>query len=106
MNTDQEKTYPKGHFVSKWMVLGMAMFSGIGVPLSVVADNFSFIGIGPAIGVGFGAGIGAMIEKKYEREGRIRPMNEQETKRKKWGVILGFVFLIAGVVALLLFLNR
>jgi hypothetical protein len=35
MEKKNEK-YPEGHFVGIWMGIGIAIFSGVGVPLSIV----------------------------------------------------------------------
>ncbi|PLX00309.1 MAG: hypothetical protein C0594_15835 [Marinilabiliales bacterium] len=75
--------YPKGHFVRKWMILGIAIFGGLGVPLSVVADNKGFIGLGPAIGLAFGVIIGSIIERKYKDKGLLTENKEDDSKVKK-----------------------
>jgi hypothetical protein len=98
---NKDKKYPKGHFVGMWTGIGIALFAGIGVPLSVATGNNGLIGIGPAIGVSFGAGIGQAIEKKYEREGKIRPLTPAEQKRRKRLVWVGTVVLALGLLALL-----
>jgi len=36
---ENNKLYPEGHFVWMWMGIGVAMFSGIGIPLSIVSEN-------------------------------------------------------------------
>lgn len=103
MNNDQ-KQYPKGHFVGLWMGIGMAIFSGIVIPFSIITDNPGFMGLGPALGVGAGLAIGAGIEQKHEREGRIRPLNQKEIQNRKRLVWVGFLLLlIAVLVAFLLF---
>ena len=99
--------YPEGHFLGMWMGIGIAIFSGIGIPLSIIIDNPGFIGIGPALGVAFGLAIGQGIENKYRQEGKIRPLTEVEKKRKKYAVAVGIIFLTIGVIlVLLLFLLR
>ena len=60
VNSDEK--YPEGHFVGMWIGIGIANFSGIGVPLCVATGNVAFLGIGPAMGVGFGAGVDAVTE--------------------------------------------
>ncbi|MDD4898811.1 MAG: hypothetical protein PHY70_05475, partial [Methanocellales archaeon] len=62
---EKNKTYPEGHFVGMWMGIGIAIFSGFGIPLSIATGNPGFMGIGPAIGVAFGLAIGSSIEAKY-----------------------------------------
>lgn len=93
----QDKKYPEGHFVSMWMAIYIAMFSGIGIVLSIATGNHGLIGIGPALGVALGAAIGQSIENKCRKEGRIRPLTDIERIRR-WGlVIAGLVVLLLGV---------
>lgn len=98
---DKKEQYPKGHFVGKWIGIGIAMFTGLGIPLSIALDNTTLIGIGPAIGVAFGAGIGASIEAKKKKEGFIRELTDKEKKRKKSSEYIGLGILIIGLVAML-----
>ena len=105
MNNNLEKKgkkYPKGHFVGMWMGLGIAIFSGLGVPLSIITNNFGFIGIGPAIGVAIGLAIGQSIESKYQKEGKIRPLTEAEKKKQKIAIAVGIALLTFGVLIFLL----
>jgi len=97
-----EKKFPKGHFVGMWMGIGIAIFSGFGIPLSIITEHFGFIGIGPAIGVAFGLLIGQSIENKHNKEGRIRPLTETEKRKRKIAVIVGIALFTLGVLALLL----
>lgn len=94
---DEQRTYPEGHFVARWMGIGIAMFSGVGVALSVATDNPGLIGIGPAIGVGVGLAIGAGVEERYKREGRIRPASPEDHRRKRTAVLVGLLLLLLGV---------
>jgi len=50
---ENNKKYPEGHFVGMWMGIGMAIFSGLGIPFSILTGNTGLIGIGPAVGVAF-----------------------------------------------------
>jgi hypothetical protein len=102
----ENKQYPEGHFVGMWIGIGMVLFAGIGIPLSIVLENPGFFGIGPAIGVAFGAGIGASIESKKKKEGLIRPLTAKEKKTRKNLVIAGLIFLMVGVALLLYFFFR
>jgi hypothetical protein len=97
-----EKKYPEGHFLGMWMGIGIAIFSGFGIPLSIATENPGFIGMGPAIGVAFGLAIGQSIENKYKLEGKIRPLTESEMKRKKYAVLTGISILAVGVLLFLL----
>ena len=98
METNNNKKYPEGHFIGMWMGIGIAMFSGLGVPLSIATKNIAFIGIGPALGVAFGLSIGQAIENKYKKENKIRPLTEKEKKNKKIAVIAGLAILTLGVL--------
>lgn len=99
---DKANKYPEGHFLGMWMVIGIAIFSGFGIPISIVTENPGFIGIGPALGIAVGLAIGQSIENKYKQEGRIRPLTKSEQKRKKNAVITGIVTLIFGVLIFIL----
>ena len=93
--TEDVETYPEGHFVGMWMGIGMAIFSMMGVPLSIITDNYGFIGIGPAIGVAFGLSIGQAIENKKKEQGLIRPLTDAEKKNKQ-----NLVYAAVGVLAI------
>ena len=95
---NKDKKFPEGHFVGMWMGICIAIFSGFGIPLSIVTENPGFIGIGPALGVAVGVAIGQSIENKYKQEGRIRPLSESEIKRKRNAVTAGIVTLASGVL--------
>jgi hypothetical protein len=103
MNEKVEK-YPEGHFVGRWMCIGIAIISGIGIPLGIVTHNYIYAYIGPAIGVAFGMIIGQSIENKYKQEGRIRPLTEKEQKRKKNAVIAGTLIFTLGIFVCILFI--
>lgn len=98
---DKQKKYPEGHFVGMWIGIGLAIFSGIGVPISIALENSGLIGIGPAIGVAFGAGIGASIEAKKKEEGLIRDLTAEEKSTRKRLKNIGLIVLIIGFIALL-----
>ena len=90
---ENNKQYPEGHFVWMWMGIGVAIFSGIGIPLSIASENLGFMGIGPAIGVAIGLAVGSSIEARYKKEGKIRPLSEKEKKRQKMGITAGIMIL-------------
>ena len=104
---DNTKKHPEGHFIGMWMGIGIAVFSGFGIPLSIATENPGFIGVGPAIGVSIGLAIGSSIEAKYKKEGKIRPLAEEEQKRKRTATTIGVVSLvILSLIGLLFFLLR
>ena len=104
---EKNKKYPEGHFIGMWMGIGIAIFSGLGIPLSIILKSLGLIGVWPALGVAFGLAIGSAIESKYKKEGKIRPLTEDERKKKKirvtWGVAL---LAISALTALIILLNR
>ncbi|MFC1800916.1 hypothetical protein ACFLZB_00415 [Nanoarchaeota archaeon] len=97
-----KKKYPEGHFTGMWMGIGIAIFTGVGVPLSISTGNYAFFGIGPALGVAFGLAVGKSIEDKHKKKGLIRPLTPKERKRKHMGIWAGVIFLVLGVLAFLL----
>jgi hypothetical protein len=99
---DKIKKYPEGHFLGMWMGICIAIFSGFGIPISIITKNPGFIGIGPALGVAVGVAIGQSIENKHKKEGRIRPLTETEQKRKKNAVFAGVVILALGLLVFIL----
>ena len=103
METNNDQKYPEGHFVGMWMGIGIAVFSGVGVSLSIVLKTPGLIGIGPAIGVAFGLALGQSIESKYKKEGKIRPLTEDEKKKRR---ILLILLTSVFVLGLLIFLLR
>ncbi|MBW2989511.1 hypothetical protein KY358_04300 [Candidatus Woesearchaeota archaeon] len=96
---DENKKYPEGHFTGMWMGIGVAIFSGLGIPLSIITENPGMIAIGPGLGVAIGLSIGAGIESKYKKEGKIRSLTKEEKKKKKIAVIIGVIVL--SILALL-----
>ncbi len=99
---NKKKTYPEGYFVKKWMGLGMAIFAGLGVPLSLISDNESLVGIGPALGMSVGIAVGASIEEKYKAKGLIIPDSSKGSQKRKTAiaiVILGIAIAAAIVIS-------
>ncbi|MFC3880463.1 hypothetical protein ACFOSV_09765 [Algoriphagus namhaensis] len=93
-----KKTYPEGHFIGIWTVLGIVIFSGLSITYSAITENFGLIGIGPAIGTAFGFSIGQSIENKYIRDGRIRLLTEAEKRKRKNAIIFGIILLSLGLL--------
>ena len=98
--------YPEGHFVGMWMGICIAIFSGSGITLSIALKIPGLIGIGPAVGAAFGLALGQSIESKCKREGKIRPLTEDERRKRKRIVIAGISFCILGFLIFLLFLGK
>lgn len=105
MLNNKEK-YPEGHFIGMWMGIGIAIYTGVGVALSSATKNPGLLGIGPAIGVAFGLAVGQAIEAKYKKEGKIRPLTEDEKRKKKRLVWVGLVVLGLGVFVFLTFVFK
>jgi hypothetical protein len=104
---EKNKKYPEGHFLGLWMGIGIAIFSGLGIPLAIVTENPGLIGIGPAVGVSFGLAIGVGVESKYKKEGKIRPLTDEEKKKRKMLVTTGILILTAlSIIGLVIFLLR
>lgn len=86
-----KKQYPKGHFITYGIAIGLPL----GIPIGLALGN---IGIGPAIGVALGTLIGMIWEKKYEKEGKIRPLTAEEKFKKKknakWVLLIGITIAI------------
>ena len=96
------KKYCEGHFVGMWMGIGIVIFSGIGVPLSIILKNPGLIGIWPALGVAFGVALGQLIGSKYKKEGKIRSLTEDEKKKRKILVIAGIAVFTLGLLIFVL----
>ncbi len=75
---DQNKNFPEGHFIGMWMGIGVAIFAGLGVPLSRITGHSGLFGVGPALGVVLGLLIGKIVEDKKRQAGLIRPLNATE----------------------------
>lgn len=99
---ESNKKYPEGHFVGMWMGIGIAIFSGIGVPLSVLLKTPGLMAIGPAAGVAFGLALGESIETKYKKEGRIRPLTREEKNQRRLLVVAGIALFLIGLTTLLM----
>lgn len=95
---NDDKKYPEGHYIGLWMGISMAIFTALGVAISAVVQNFAFIGIGPALGVGVGLPIGQMVENRHREQGHIRPLNEREKQSRKNLLIGGILLFLTGVV--------
>jgi hypothetical protein len=107
MEPENSRRYPEGHFRGLWTGIGIAIFSGVGIALSIVTRNYGLIGIGPAVGVAFGLSVGQAIENKYKAENRIRPLTEEEKRRKNIAVMAGLALCTLGVLVFLsVFLSR
>ncbi|PLX09768.1 MAG: hypothetical protein C0596_00330 [Marinilabiliales bacterium] len=104
MEKDNKKH--EGHYKSLGVTIGFASFAGIGIPISIIFDNMSFIGIGVIAGVLLGSIIGEAMEKKQAAAGNIRPMNEEEIKKKKNQIKILMLLGLLGFVVLMYFQLR
>jgi len=103
---ENDKKYPKGYFLNLWMGMCIAIFSGIGIPIAIISENFAFIGIGPAIGVSIGLAIGQGIENKHEKEGKMRPLTKEEKRGARRMLFLGIaVLFMLAILGVLFFLR-
>ncbi|PLX19514.1 MAG: hypothetical protein C0599_10795 [Salinivirgaceae bacterium] len=96
------KQFPKGHFVNKWMAIGMGIFTVAFFPVLIALDKVNLIALLPAFGMSIGISVGLAIEKKQERLGNIRPLNESEKRKKRIGVFVGTAILIVGIITFVL----
>jgi hypothetical protein len=99
-----DEKYPEGQLVGMWIGIGIAIFAGVGVVLSTATDTPGLIGIGPALGVAVGAAIGSSVERRYRREGKIRPLTENERRRQRRALWIGAAIVVLGLAVLLAFL--
>ena len=91
---ENEKQYPKGHFIG----MGLAIGIPIGVPIGLALGN---IALGPAVGLPIGLGVGVALEKKYNKN-PIELTEEEKSKRKRMsliGVLVGSIVFIGIVLA-------
>jgi hypothetical protein len=87
---NEEKKYPEGRFKSMWMLIGIAIFSAIGIPLRFALDIPMLIGAGPLVGAIFGMLVGERVETKHREAGHLRPLNDKEVRNKKILIIVIF----------------
>lgn len=98
------KKYPEGHFIGMYTGIGIAIFGGLGVPLSIILKNNAFIGVGPALGIPLGAAIGKAVEDKYRKKDLIRPLTKKEKHTKKIEGIIAVGIIGLGVLVFLVLL--
>jgi hypothetical protein len=103
MNTLDEK-YPEGHFIALWTGIGIAIGAGLGIPFGLILKIPAFFGIGLPIGLAIGSAIGSIIENKYKKEGKIRPLTAEEEKKKRLNIRMGIALCCFGILVLLLFM--
>ena len=99
---EEIKTYPQGHFLGLGMALGILASLLVGFTISIVFEMPELLGLWPAVGVIIGLVSGKLIEDKYKREGKIRPVTEAEEKKRKKAVKIA---VFAGVLALILIIG-
>jgi len=95
---DVNKKYPKNYFIEVGIALGIPF----GIILAILLDNPGFIGTGLPIGLA----VGLAFEKKYKKEGKIRPLTEDEKKKRKIALIRGTGALIIGIIVFLMVLLK
>ena len=100
----ENNKYPEGHFIGMWTGIGVAIGSGLGVPIALVLGNMAFMGIGIPIGIAIGVAIGTSQEARYKAEGKIRPLNEAEKKQQKRVMWILMATVGLGLIVLLTFL--
>ena len=87
--------YPKGHFISQWMAMGLV----ISLPFGIAFENIS---LGLPIGLLLGLAIGTSIENKMKKQGKIRPLTKEEKKRQKIVSIAAIIiFVILAIVSVI-----
>lgn len=65
------KIFPKNHFQTQWMLLGMSVFGlPMGVAFGMSLGNLAFLGIGIPFGMAIGIAVGNSKDKEVEQEGR------------------------------------
>ena len=79
------KQYPEGHFKWKGMAVGMPF----GIPIGLAIGGPAFLGVGVCAGMCLGLAAGSAVESKYRSDGRVRPMTEEERRRKRLGIVGG-----------------
>jgi hypothetical protein len=94
-----EKEYTEGQLVATWIGIGIALFGGVGVVLATASGNPGLIGIGPGLGVAFGAAVGAAQENRARAEGNLRPLAAPERRRLRRALWLGIALVLLGVAA-------
>ena len=103
---EDDKKKPEGHYKSLGVTIGFAVSAAIGIPLSIFLENMSFVGIGVVAGVLLGSIIGESIEKKHAEAGNLRPMNDEEIKKKKTQIKILMIAGVVGFVVLMYFQLR
>ena len=43
MTKNDDLKIPEGQIIAKWMGIGIAIFAGLGIPLSIITSNFAFM---------------------------------------------------------------
>lgn len=96
------KRYPENHFIGLGIGTGIALFSGIGVPLGISLGIPSLMVVLPALGIALGLITGAAIESKYKKKGQIEPMTKEEKQFQVKGVIIGLIIFCIGLAVFMI----
>ena len=100
-----KQQYPKGYIVRIWTWILIVLFTGAGVITAIITEKYILIVLGLAVGICVGIAIGVPMEKKYKKEGWIRPLTKYE-KKKRWISIVSSIVLALlglGVICIILF---
>lgn len=95
--------YKEGHFMGLSIALGSAFGVALITPFAIAFDMMAFIGLGPAIGVSIGVAVGASLEEKYKKEGKIIAQNP-EVKERQRKSMKKFLFVGLGVFMVIIIL--
>ena len=70
---------PKDFYRNQWMALGLSVFGlPLGVVMGLALDDMTYMAVFFPLGMVFGMGIGAGLDKKAVEEGRVLDLDCQE----------------------------
>jgi hypothetical protein len=84
MTTD-ERRFPEGHF--KWKGVAIGFF--LGVLCGIIIVGPAYMGLVGAAGMCVGLGVGSAMEARHRRSGMMRPLTEEESRRRRVGLTMG-----------------
>lgn len=69
---------PQNHYRNRWSLFGFTAFGlPIGTALGIAMDNIGLLGLGLPFGIAIGFTVGAILDKKAERQGRQLNIHDQ-----------------------------